>query len=129
MKKYFVYEDKMMLAEYNERYVEMRENESAEIVPEEFDTLEEAHAFLNELASAWDKYEIVRTKHGLDTIVYNVAWIEEEGYEDGEYIGDAVEVDRIESLPDNVREAAMKHQKDYWKFLDYEEDSYAPLDV
>ena len=128
MKKYFVYEDKMMLAEYNERYVEMRENESAEIVPEEFDTLEEAQAFLNELASTWDKYEIVRTKHGLDTIVYNVAWIEE-GYEDGEYIDDAVEVDRIESLPDNIREAAMKHQKDYWKFLDYEEDSYTPLDV
>ena len=129
MKKYFVYEDKMMLAEYNERYVEMRENESAEIVPEEFDTLEEAQAFLNELASAWDKYEIVRTKYGLDTIVYNVAWIEKESYEDGKYIGDAVEVNRVESLPDNVREAAMKHQREYWKFLDYEEDSYAPLDV
>ena len=118
-KKYFVYDDNNMLSQYDERYIETRENENAELVPEEFDNLEDAKAFLNEVVSDWPStHEVIHTKHGLDTVVFHVAWIEEETYD---------EVERVVSLPDSVREAAHKHESEYWKYLDYEEDGYSPL--
>ena len=132
MKKYNVYECRMMLAQYDERYEEMRENENAELVPEEFDNIEEARAFLNDVVSSWDSdYEVVRTKRWLDTILYNTAWIEIEEYADDDptYPIDYKDIEYVSSLPDSVLDAAMKHQRDYWKYLDYERDTYSPLKV
>jgi len=132
MKKYNVYECRMMLAQYDERYEEMRENENAELIPAEFDTIDEAHAFLNDVVSSWDSdYEVVRTERGLDTIVYNVAWIEVEEYADDNptFPTNYKVVEYVRSLPNMVLDAAMKHQRDYWKYLDYEQDYYAPLEV
>lgn len=131
MKKYVVYEDKMMLAQRDERYVEMRENKSAELFGEVFDTLDEAKEFVKGIVESWDKpYEVVRTKRGLDTVLYKSAWVDLEEYdEDGFVVDDPITVESYDSLPDEVRDAAMKHQEGYWKFLDYEADSYAPLDV
>lgn len=130
-KKYVVYEDKMMLAQQGERYVEMRENESAELCGEVFDTLDEAQEFLESTVNSWDKpYEITRTKRGLDTVSYNCAWIQVEEYDDdGMLEDDPIVLESYDSLPDEVRDAAMKHQREYWKFLDYEKDSYKPLNV
>lgn len=130
MKKYNVYECKTMLAQRGESYMEMRENENAELIPEEFDNLEDAHAFLNEITSSWDSdYEVVRTKRGLDTIVYNTAWIEVEEYADDDptFPIDYEDIEYVSSLPDSVLDAAMKHQREYWKYLDYEQDYYAPI--
>lgn len=124
-----VYECKMMLAQRGESYVEMRENENAELIPEEFDTLEDAHAFLSDVVGSWDNdYEIVRTKRGLDTVVYNTAWIEQEEFEDDDLV-DFLDVEYVSSLPFEVWDAAMTHQRKYWKYLDYESDFYAPLEV
>ena len=127
-KLYVVYERRMMLAQRDERYVEMPENESAEVPGEVFGDKEDALAYLDSIK--WDEpYEIVRTKRGLDTVIYNTAWVDEEVLKDGYPIEDPVEVTRIKSLPDEVYRAAMKHQSDYWDFLDYEEDYYGHIEV
>jgi len=130
MKQYNVYECRVMLAQRGECYEEMRENENAELIPEEFDNLEDAHAFLSKVVSSWDSdYEIVRTKRGLDTIVYNTAWIEVEEYADDDptFPIDYKDIEYVSSLPDSVLDAAMKHQREYWSYLDYEQDYYAPI--
>ena len=64
-------------------------------------------------------YRITRTRHGLDTVIYEVC----EVYDD-----EAEEVvDVVSSLPDEVRAAMERHQRDYWSFLDYEAESYGCL--
>lgn len=127
-KQYVVYERRMMLAQRDERYVEMPENESAELLGEVFGDKDDALAYLDSIK--WDEpYEIVRTKRGLDTVIYNTAWVDEEVCKDGYPIEDPVEVACIKSLPDEVYRAAMKHQSDYWDFLDYEEDYYGHIEV
>ena len=132
MKKYVVYEDRMMLAQRGERYVTMREDDSVELFGEVFATLDEAKAYVTDIVGSWGKpYEVIHTKRGLDTIVYNSAWIEVEVYNehDGLPIDDPVTIAGFDSLPNSVREAAMNHEREYWEFLDYERDSYAGLNI
>jgi len=130
-KKYVVYETEMMLVQQDERYVTKRDG-SVELLGEVFDTMEDALGRLNEVVGSWVKpYEVIRTKRGLDTIVYNSAWIEVEEYDEHDEfpIDDPVTIAGFDSLPDSVREAAMRHEREYWEFLDYERDSYAGLNI
>lgn len=132
MEVYIVYETNMLLTERDERYEEVREHENTDLEGDVFETLEDAEAFFNEVVESWDTpYEIIHTKRGLDTVKFKAAWIDmEEIGEDGFLYDDPVnEVMYVDSLPDEVRMAAAKHQSEYWDFLDYKRNNYSPLEA
>lgn len=130
--QYAVYADHMLLCEYAEHYIEKREHETASTheVEEVFETLGKAKAFLEEVVDSWSEpYEIIHTKRGLDTIRYNSVWIEKETIDGDGYVMKSLTIECVNSLPDDVHDAAMKHQREYWEYLDYQRGSYSPLEV
>ena len=136
--KYYAYVDGTYLAQFGERYEERNEGDGSgeSYASDYFDTLEEAIEFAEkEMANClgWydiptDKgYKVTRTKRGLDTIEYVTAYVERCVVE--ELAGDILDsgdgpVWGDSTLPDKVRDAAMKAEHSYWKYLDYEDDGY-----
>lgn len=145
--EYFAYVRRMSLVEEDEHYVEEDEDiyRGEHYRNEYFDTEEEAIAFVKRemtdyVADELDGkgYKVIRAKYGLDPIDYIDGTVErhyisgisgeaidfgddpktEHYYENGYYAS---------SLPDEVREKAMRIQRGYHHYLDYENDWYGSL--
>ena len=143
--RYFAHVNRMMLCQHDERYVEMDEDERTGYSYQEdwFDIEDEAIAFVKrEMADyiadelGGKGYKVVRTRSGLDTINYVTGQVERYLVdEDGEILdyGDDPSTEHHyeghceSSLPDEVRDKAMKVQVGYNAYLDYEADGYDSL--
>lgn len=145
--EYFAYVRRMSLIEEDEHYVEEDEDiyRGEHYRNEYFDTEEAAIAYVKrEMADYVSRkldgkgYKVIRAKRGLDPIDYIDGTVErhyisgisgeaidfgddpktEHYYENGYYAC---------SLPDEVREKAMRIQRGYHRFLDYQGDWYGSL--
>ena len=132
--EYSVYAERWMLCEYDERYVERREDEGR-TEPDwyvgDFGALEEAvEAMKAAAAGCDDPWCVVRTKRGLDTVTFwrfsisHFIWDDE--YEQW-YVDEDFADYGVDTLPEDVREKAFSVQRGYHDFLDWREDSYSSL--
>ena len=142
--RYFAYVARMTIAERDERYVEMDDDErtGSYYMEDYFDTEEEAIAFVKrEMAdynnSTFDGkgYRVSRVGCGLDPIEYCKGAVERHVIDGDDIIdyGDNPDSEYYYngyyecSLPDNVRQKADKVEHEYHRYLDFEAGCYGSL--
>lgn len=129
--RFVAYDQLMFMHGDGEKYQTDAEHDEYEDY-EYFDTEKEAaewiKARLKQLADESDLYHITKTHHGLDTVEYHDLIIDKEVYDED---CDDWDVDpQFESghstttLPDEILAKAKASERSYWKYLDYEEDTY-----
>lgn len=128
--RYVAYDQPMRMHDVGERYE--TENATGEWEWYElFATVEEAKSWVDsrkaEIEARGDAYEITDTKRGLDTLEYHDLIVSKEVWdEDAEdwVFAEEDPVYAIDTVPENVREAARASERSYWKYLDYEASEY-----
>jgi len=113
---YVVYKNDLMARQMGDKYFHEMDGDGEYLGV--FKTLDEAKSFVD----GYDlpEPEIVRTKRGLDTVLYS----ELVAYEDDDASEEAY---CRTAMTDGLMAAMMLHQWHYWKFLDHEEDYYPTL--
>lgn len=94
------------------------------IVPHIFNTEEEARAYVDSIKSTLT-YEIVHTRRGFDTIVYDSVWIERNTYDsnDDDIVASET-IEQVDGLDDGIKKLMSESERSYHAYLDYMADSY-----
>ena len=122
VKRWVAFDQKMIAHQYDESYMyEMDGNEwdCWEAYRTREEALEWCDSRLNELEEVGDTHEIIKTRRGLDTLLYHELYVMdtgESGDEDGEY-----ELVHSTLTPD-LQERLDHAQRTYHDYLDYNEN-------
>ena len=93
-----------------------------------FATEEEARATYEEVKALWgpEDTEVTRGRRGCGSVEYRSLILTREKVDgEGEYTGEVEDLEYAESITPELREKFDKAVRSYWKFLDYESDSYS----